>query len=108
MPSDTKNSVRKKSRSGSVLAVTWMLYGNAAMLSPVLYLLPEEMTRQSVHLSHVAAARVRFSVEIVRCEMIASRYENAVKVALFARHSMQRLERRQAVVRYRRAERGRE
>jgi len=25
MPSDTKNSVRKKSRSGSVLAETWML-----------------------------------------------------------------------------------
>ena len=25
IPSDTKNSVRKKSRSGRVLAVTWML-----------------------------------------------------------------------------------
>jgi hypothetical protein len=25
IPSDTKNRVRKKSRSGSVLAVTWML-----------------------------------------------------------------------------------
>src|SRR5687768_1273127 len=33
-PSDMKNSVRKKSRSGRVLAVTWMLYGNAPMHSP--------------------------------------------------------------------------
>src|SRR5215207_1439680 len=34
MPSDMKKSVRKKSRSGSVLAVTWTLYGKAAMLRP--------------------------------------------------------------------------
>src|SRR5687768_1228274 len=33
-PSDMKNSVRKKSRSGKVFAVTWMLYGNAPMHSP--------------------------------------------------------------------------
>ncbi len=34
MPSETKKSVRKKSRRGRVLAVTWMLYGKAAMLRP--------------------------------------------------------------------------
>src|SRR5687768_8774597 len=34
IPSDTKNSVMKKSRSGSVLAVTWIEYGNAAIDSP--------------------------------------------------------------------------
>ena len=56
-------------------------------------LFAKEMPRKSVHFAHVSAALVRFSVEVVCGQMVAARDENSVEVALFASHTMQRLER---------------
>src|SRR5512141_2522565 len=63
------------------------------MLPPAFDLLSEEMTRKTVHFSHVTAPPVRLGVKVVRGEMIASCNEDSVKVAFLPRHPVQRFDR---------------
>ena len=56
-------------------------------------LLVEQVARQAVHLAHVAGARERLGVQVVRREVIAARHDEPVEIALLARHAVQRLDR---------------
>src|SRR5215213_1698725 len=76
-PSDMKNSVRKKSRSGSVLALTWMLYGNAPMhsaatsapislLSPIAAALAATAAHQPIDTATTSSGALAIDVKIQR------------------------------------------
>ena len=65
---------------------------HAAPLGPLREALLEEVPRQAVHLAQVAVLVDRLGVEVVRGEVIAAVHDDAVQVALLARHAVQRVD----------------
>ena len=62
-------------------------------LCPFVDPLIEQMPWESVDLSDVSAARVRFRVQVVRSQVIAPSYDHSSEIPLISSHSVQRLDR---------------